>query len=110
MPYWDSTIESHLPNPSDSSIFTRKFMGETNSKKDVADGPFAGWITNQVSAKLRNLRFLRKMFIKFARKKKSKNGFKTRKFNFNFQTFRAKNFPEKYEVLAPHRFMTKSLY
>ena len=38
LPYWDSVLESHLPDPSDSVLWTPEFMGSISG---TVDGPFA---------------------------------------------------------------------
>uniref|UniRef100_A0A1I8AYS7 Tyrosinase_Cu-bd domain-containing protein n=1 Tax=Meloidogyne hapla TaxID=6305 RepID=A0A1I8AYS7_MELHA len=43
--YWDSTLDSPLPNPADSILFTEEFFGTTNSAGYVATGPFKSWQT-----------------------------------------------------------------
>lgn len=48
LPYWDSTLESNLPNPADSAIFTSQFMGAADDENHVVTGPFNGWIANDV--------------------------------------------------------------
>ncbi|KAJ1362956.1 hypothetical protein KIN20_022690 [Parelaphostrongylus tenuis] len=45
VPYWDSTLESELPEPLDSLIFTDIFFGEVNEKGFVVSGPYANWTT-----------------------------------------------------------------
>ena len=45
LPYWDSTLDSHLPNPEDSAIWTSGYLG--NNMGAVSSGPFAGWGTVQ---------------------------------------------------------------
>lgn len=48
LPYWDSTLESNLPNPADSALFTSTFLG-ASGPGGIVDGPFVGWRTRQVS-------------------------------------------------------------
>ncbi|KAI6170449.1 putative tyrosinase-like protein tyr-3 [Aphelenchoides bicaudatus] len=45
IPFWDSTMDSLLPNPRDSIIWTNEFMGSANG--EVKSGPFAGWTTTE---------------------------------------------------------------
>ncbi|KAI3413414.1 hypothetical protein GPALN_010908 [Globodera pallida] len=45
IPYWDSTLESALPTPGDSHLFTAEFMGTTDSSGNLITGDFAGWRT-----------------------------------------------------------------
>lgn len=43
IPYWNSALDSGLPNPAMSPVFTADFFG--NGEGPVVTGPFAGWIT-----------------------------------------------------------------
>ena len=45
LPYWDSTLERHLPDPSQSILWSKRFMG--NNKGIVTSGPFVNWQTIQ---------------------------------------------------------------
>lgn len=43
VPYWDSTLDAELPEPTDSMMFTDIFLGETNDEGLVVTGPYANW-------------------------------------------------------------------
>jgi hypothetical protein len=43
LPYWDSVMDSYLPTPAESIIWTDDFMGNTQGA--VTSGPFSGWRT-----------------------------------------------------------------
>ncbi|ETN73720.1 hypothetical protein NECAME_00809 [Necator americanus] len=43
LPYWDSSLESELPNPRESVFFSSLFVGATNSTGHIIDGPFSDW-------------------------------------------------------------------
>uniref|UniRef100_A0A1I7XHG2 Tyrosinase_Cu-bd domain-containing protein n=1 Tax=Heterorhabditis bacteriophora TaxID=37862 RepID=A0A1I7XHG2_HETBA len=43
IPYWDSSLESHLPEPKDSLFFSNIFVGSTNENGYVNTGPYAHW-------------------------------------------------------------------
>ncbi|KAK6979563.1 tyrosinase-like protein tyr-1 [Biomphalaria glabrata] len=53
VPYWDSTLESQLTNPSLSSIWTPEFLGTTQGA--VVAGPFANWLLPNRSPLIRNV-------------------------------------------------------
>ncbi|KAI6239594.1 hypothetical protein M3Y99_00549600 [Aphelenchoides fujianensis] len=44
LPYWDSTIDEGLPQPSDSVVWTEELLGNGNGY--VKTGPFRDWDTN----------------------------------------------------------------
>uniref|UniRef100_A0AC35U6I3 Tyrosinase_Cu-bd domain-containing protein n=1 Tax=Rhabditophanes sp. KR3021 TaxID=114890 RepID=A0AC35U6I3_9BILA len=46
MPYWDSTLDCDLPDPSDSIMWTDDFMGNGNGY--VKTGAFKDWSTNSI--------------------------------------------------------------
>ena len=41
LPYWDSSLDNELEDPTQSYIFSPEFMGNTNGP--LSAGPFAGW-------------------------------------------------------------------
>ena len=41
LPYWDSSLDNELPDPSQSYMFSPEFMGNGNGP--ITTGPFAGW-------------------------------------------------------------------
>uniref|UniRef100_A0AC34F8Y4 Tyrosinase copper-binding domain-containing protein n=1 Tax=Panagrolaimus sp. ES5 TaxID=591445 RepID=A0AC34F8Y4_9BILA len=45
IPYWDSTMDFHLPEPKDSILWSSAFLGESDSDGMVVTGQFAGWKT-----------------------------------------------------------------
>ncbi|MFH4974416.1 hypothetical protein AB6A40_001125 [Gnathostoma spinigerum] len=45
LPYWDSTIDNHLDDPTQSTMFSKYLLGDTNSDGEVINGPFGHWTT-----------------------------------------------------------------
>ncbi|CAJ0597115.1 unnamed protein product [Cylicocyclus nassatus] len=45
LPYWDSTMDSTIPNPTESSMFTNELQGRTSPDGLIATGAFRGWRT-----------------------------------------------------------------
>ncbi|KIH68192.1 hypothetical protein ANCDUO_01467 [Ancylostoma duodenale] len=43
LPYWDSTMESELPDPRESLFFSSLFVGAANATGQIIDGPFSDW-------------------------------------------------------------------
>uniref|UniRef100_A0A914CPE1 Tyrosinase copper-binding domain-containing protein n=1 Tax=Acrobeloides nanus TaxID=290746 RepID=A0A914CPE1_9BILA len=51
IPYWDMTIDQILPDPKDSIMWTADFMGSVDSNGYLNSGPFASWVTLEVTNK-----------------------------------------------------------
>lgn len=49
LPYWDSTLDSRLPVPKDSVMWTDGLMGTSDANGSVIGGAFADFVTFQVS-------------------------------------------------------------
>jgi tyrosinase len=49
VPYWDSSLDSYLPNESDSMIFSKYLMGEADENGDVTNTVFTNFTTLDVS-------------------------------------------------------------
>ncbi|XGW14088.1 hypothetical protein V3C99_000411, partial [Haemonchus contortus] len=45
LPYWDSTLDSSLPNPAQSCIWGNELMGTQGSGGSVTTGAFRNWLT-----------------------------------------------------------------
>lgn len=49
IPYWDSVLDSGLPNPQDSVLWTNELLGTTNANGEVTGGDFANFATFEVT-------------------------------------------------------------
>ncbi|VDK23188.1 unnamed protein product [Anisakis simplex] len=47
LPYWDSTLDSHLPEPKDAVLWTEGLLGTTDQDGHVVTGDFADFVTFQ---------------------------------------------------------------
>ncbi|KAH9495705.1 putative tyrosinase-like protein tyr-3 [Bulinus truncatus] len=53
LPYWDSTLDNQLTNPSSSSLWTDDYLG--TPRGPVVSGPFAGWRLPRGGQLIRNV-------------------------------------------------------
>ncbi|XP_055897262.1 uncharacterized protein LOC106066172 [Biomphalaria glabrata] len=53
LPYWDSSLDNLLTDPSSSTIWTPQFLG--SSQGPVTEGPFANWVTPEGVQLIRNV-------------------------------------------------------
>lgn len=49
LPYWDSTLDSNIPNPAESVLWAEELVGGTDGSGWIISGAFAGWRTADVS-------------------------------------------------------------
>ncbi|KAK5985320.1 Common central domain of tyrosinase [Trichostrongylus colubriformis] len=52
LPYWDSSLESELPDPHESVFFSPLFVGAADKTGHIIDGPYASWLTMEKKRKL----------------------------------------------------------
>ncbi|CAD5228755.1 unnamed protein product [Bursaphelenchus xylophilus] len=53
VPYWDSTLDSRIPDPKDSILWTDEFFGSSDANGWVVGGDFSPWRTIQGTDKIR---------------------------------------------------------
>ncbi|RUS89368.1 hypothetical protein EGW08_002888, partial [Elysia chlorotica] len=53
LPYWDSSLDNELDDPTESHIWTADFFG--TQQGPVLEGPFANWVTPDGSQLMRNV-------------------------------------------------------
>ncbi|RCN40468.1 common central domain of tyrosinase [Ancylostoma caninum] len=56
LPYWDSALESELPDPRESLFFSSLFVGAANATGHIINGPFSDW--NIMEGTRRLVRFM----------------------------------------------------
>ncbi|KAH7716076.1 CBN-TYR-4 protein [Aphelenchoides avenae] len=55
LPYWDSTLDSNIPNPAESVLWAEELVGGTDGSGWIISGAFAGWRTADGGALNRRL-------------------------------------------------------